>query len=178
MLLTNQDFLENTYNFEEIFNNMTISDFKTTYIMSVKTVNSIFFGRCYTICPMEKIEPFIKNYITLSDSTNIEVFLHSVGEEFWLTYVCPTEISSVMLKIVENQGMKFASVTFKEIRTNILDKSNSPCKNYATYGEDEGSFIECSKKILRKRLTPTLNCTLNGMEQLIETSSKLSGKYV
>ena len=177
MLITNQEYMDNTYNFEEIFNNLTISNFNKSYNMSVRTVHSVLFGRCYTICPKENIEPFVKNYITLSDSTNMEVFFHSAGDEFWLTYDCPTEVSSVILRVVDNQGMKFGSVSFTEIRTNILDKANSPCRNYASNVNDEGSFIGCSKNILRQRVTPALNCTLNGMEEFIEKPSELTCKY-
>jgi hypothetical protein len=175
MLITNQDYMDNTYKFEEIFNNLTILDFRKAHNMSVSTVATVLFGRCYTICPMEKIEPFVKKYINLSDSTNIEVFFHSAGDEFWLTYDNPTEVSSVILRVVDNHGMKFASVTFKEIRTNILDKANSPCRNYETHVHDEGSFIDCSKNVLRQRVTPALRCTLNGMEELIEKPSELPG---
>ncbi len=103
--------------------------------------------------------------------------MHSAGEEFWLTFESPTEVSSVILRVLDNQGMRFASVSYKEFRTNILEKPYSPCRNYAAETHDKESFIECSKNIIRRRLTPALNCTLNGMEELIEKSSGLSGEF-
>jgi len=93
-----------------------------------------------------------------------------------INYESPTEISSKILKVANSSGVNFVYVSFKEIRTKILDKLNSPCRNYEANVDDEISFIVCSKMILRQKITLAVNCTLNGMEELISPSSRLSGE--
>ena len=52
---TRQKFIENTFNIDDVFDKDTMEELKNETLYEVTETNSLFYGRCFTICHLKKV---------------------------------------------------------------------------------------------------------------------------
>jgi hypothetical protein len=52
---TNRSFVENTFNIEDIFDEQTLKELRNKTLYHVTETNSLFYGRCFTICHLKQV---------------------------------------------------------------------------------------------------------------------------
>lgn len=80
---TTADFVRHTFNIEDIFNEQTLIDLKNESLYEVSYTNSLFYGRCFTICYKTPLPAKKILYIELSRKIDIKLLVHPKNDEFW-----------------------------------------------------------------------------------------------
>jgi len=129
---TLNSYLENTYNLNDIFEAESLRTIKNDSLYYWRDVKTIFQGRCFTVCDLVKRGAKKEVIINLSFKQDIKLFIHSKGEEFWLSasYVFPTEVGSTVLNIANGKNITGAVLMATQKDTILLNQENNPCMEY------------------------------------------------
>ena len=87
------DFLAHTYTIREFFDPQTLIEIQNKSLYSLNENLSIFYGRGYTVCYLEKLTAKSIKFIRLKTLFDTQLFIHAKGEEFLIGLsVFPTEV--------------------------------------------------------------------------------------
>ena len=88
-----EDFQKQTYDIEEFFHPQTLWELKNRSMYLLIENRSLFFGRGYTVCHLEKVVAKKPIYFRLRNIFDIQLYTHSKGEEFLVGLsVYPVEV--------------------------------------------------------------------------------------
>ncbi len=128
---TQIDFDENTFKESDIFDVTTLQILRNTSLHYFKAIKTFDFGICYTICFHAKVSVGSKSYLQTMRKFDLRVFVHSKGDEFWLTNAYPLiEIFSIRIPSITDSNFYLAEFSVKEKQMFFLSKQISPCKFY------------------------------------------------
>ncbi len=98
---TNKTFNENSYDPEEFFNMTSLDQFQNLPQYVFKKINTLLWGRCYTMCNLRESKIVLKTY------TDLKIFVHIDGDEFWLTLGLPylLEMADTVLDLNRTDGI-------------------------------------------------------------------------
>jgi hypothetical protein len=98
---TNKTFNENSYDPEEFFNMTSLDQFQNMPQYVFKKINTLLWGRCYTMCNLRESKIVLKTY------TDLKIFVHIDGDEFWLTLGLPylLEMADTVLDLNRTDGI-------------------------------------------------------------------------
>jgi hypothetical protein len=75
-----KDFEEQTFSLDDIFDNQTVKELTNSSLFSVKTIHSIFYGKCYSISKLEKIAAFdFYVFFKFKTSFDVNLYVHTQG---------------------------------------------------------------------------------------------------
>ena len=57
---TPETYREKTFNIEDVFDNETLVELRNSSLYHVTETNSLFYGRCFTICYLKKVDTATK----------------------------------------------------------------------------------------------------------------------
>ena len=101
----------------------------------------------------------VPQLILFNNHTDIQMFIHNSGEEFWIFWThFPYEVISAKLPFQSGGNTGLVQVTLDEKIMTKIDRENARCHVYNQSDE----FIECCKKELWTMLRPKLNCSFAG----------------
>ena len=157
-----------------MFSEKTLQDLKNISLYEVQEIKTMLYGRCYTICCLQKVK--IVDYskiIQLKTTFDLTVYVHQKHEEFWVKmFGTPRKIFVTRLSV---QGDLFgADLILAEKHVRLLDKENAPCKSYSQNddnNEEIQSFIHCAQKSILNNVGNNLICILPFMSDWISNST-------
>ncbi len=75
-----KDFDEQTFSLDDIFHSQTVKELNNSSMFSVKTIHSIFYGKCYSISRLEKIAAFdFHVFFKFKTSFDVNLYVHTQG---------------------------------------------------------------------------------------------------
>ncbi len=82
----------------------------------------MFFGRCYTVCYLNKVGPKMGPQIWLKTDFDVKVFFHISGAELWISGAVefPIDVALNTLEIKNGKGISAAITSIKEIESIYL----------------------------------------------------------
>ncbi len=107
------DYLQNTFTKEDIFEQRTLDSLSNTTIYDVKESLTFFLGICFTICHKLKggiSENTIYGCLYFKKSMNIKIYFHVPGEEFWLNGYIRFPSNKVSIDLMTNNSEQISSV--------------------------------------------------------------------
>jgi hypothetical protein len=91
-------FLQHTFNIDEFFDPSTLIELRNKSLFSLKENLSIFYGRGYTVCYLNKVSAKNIKFIRLKTLFDTQLFIHAKGDEFLIELsVYPTEVNDMYL---------------------------------------------------------------------------------
>ncbi len=104
-------FQENTYDLNDIFQNETIIKLKNSSLFNMKEIHSIFYGKCYSLCPLTLLALNEVISLSIKNKRNVEIVTYLKGEEFWFTLArFPLNVGSVKIESKNRDQMVSADV--------------------------------------------------------------------
>ena len=147
---------------------------------SIKEVETVNHGRCFTLNFNEKLGPRNATYIKLKRTFDLMIYIHSSGEEFWLHWIeFPTEVSTLRLNIKTDIEAIMSELSFTEMHTEYKDKDNSHCIDYNAASLDKSlkwetlDFIECCRKNFQALLLANISCSIVGLKPFMNAENPL-----
>ena len=170
---TDKDFEEKTFKLEDIFWESTITKLKNDSLYVLKELKTLAFGKCFLLCYKVEVKPQFSEPFELKSDKDYIVYILDAGEEFWLTmpYRFPYEISFSNLQSRNEDGITKADLTIREVEIEERSNEFKPCQSYNQYQSDNEGFIDCSKKSFWSVLKGRINCTIPGLDMLVDSSS-------
>jgi hypothetical protein len=105
---TTKNYTDNTYNPEDFFPDKTLNEFKNKSRFLFAEVQTLFFGRCYKVCSLEEVHLGQAFYWEIKTEFNSRLFLHSDGDEFWLSgnamYII--DMAPTLIEVNRTDGIK------------------------------------------------------------------------
>ncbi len=98
-----KEFLENTFELEDIFHNKSIPELRNASLYSLTEVWSVYLGRCYTICYLPKVK-YLINKLFLKQTLDLKMYIHNYGEEYWFAFYEIPTINNFVLLNTNNQN--------------------------------------------------------------------------
>ncbi len=106
--------MENTFSLEDIFSPTTVANLRNSSKFKMVEMTSMFFGRCYTACYVNKVVPKSGPRILFKTDFDVKVFFHISGSELWISGAVEFPID-VAVNTLEING----KVTKLEIESSI-----------------------------------------------------------
>jgi hypothetical protein len=86
----------------------TLNEFKNKSRFLFAEVQTLFFGRCYKVCSLEEVHLGQAFYWEIKTEFNSRLFLHSDGDEFWLSgnamYII--DMAPTLIEVNRTDGIK------------------------------------------------------------------------
>ena len=166
---------ENAYQLEELFSPKTVSDLKNSSLFKLSETMSIYLGRCFTICPVQKYGKKIGPALELKTDFDFKTFIHVAGFEFWLNGIMefPYEIPFTVLNVNNAEDIIVAFLSVAEIESTFLSKKNFPCKSYSDNLDNNNLFADCCKEQLLKNFPVSVTCKVEALIKFTPNNSAL-----
>ena len=121
---------------------MTLLSNSTAY--RFHEIRTLYFGRCFTICPLQKYAAKERAVFSFKYKQNIQVYVHETGEEFWLTGTnsFPSEVGTFVLQVKGDDQIVGAGVKITQKDTTLLSLDSTPCLEVDNDG-DNGNQERC-----------------------------------
>jgi hypothetical protein len=118
---------ENSYKLEELFSPRTAARLQNQAIFQTKETDSLFLGRCYTICSLKNWSKKFGPVLGVKPEVDVKVFVHGNGNEFWLNGLMevPFDIPFVIVDVTNAKEVVAAVLSLAEIDSTYLVSSIS-----------------------------------------------------
>lgn len=170
-----KSYLENTFRLEDIFHDYTLQIIKNKTNFLTKEIHTFYFGTCFTLCCLTYFEAKASVFIKFRYLSDIKLFVHGPGEEFWLlaSFTFPSEVGNVNLNIQEESNIVVAAVAIKETDTVYLNQEHSPCVpevKKESVIQSYNRFLECSKEKVWQNISELVSCSVFGFDAFYNNS--------